>query len=388
MKKGIVLFGVSALIAILTACSDHQTEPSQPNEQKPTEKTETETETKAENKASLTFDQTKFEAENWKMDSSHQKTITGTLMYDGKPVEGAQVAISEKRKPVTDKEGKFTMTVDANIIESEHIHIDSLEQATVNGKALDEQMKEQLSLLHEELTVYYPINILKVEANKENADLVDVQAQAVVKKGEEFPKFGVEKFRVGGVVKDAKGEPVEGATVNLRRDGVEGFTMSDPSNAKGEFVMYYIPEDDENHYFYVHIPSKGLTYTLPEGKGFMFPDDYGVNMEIRLPENGTVIDDTLENLKATTAKGALYKGVLIGLNVPKDVAYKITIPKRDGTFTVTLPKEMADTIPTFYQINYRGFHEEELKLGDTFTSDQVPKPEQDEPAAIEAKQSH
>lgn len=388
MKKGIVLFGASVLISLLTACSDHQTDTSQPNEQTPTEKTETQTETKAENKASLTFDQTKFEAENWKMDNSHQKIIIGTLTYDGKPVEGAQVAISEKRKPVTDKDGKFTITVDANIIESEHIHIDSLDKATVNGKVLDEQMKEQLSLLHEELTVYYPINILKVAANKENANLVDVQAKAIVKKGEEFPKFGVEKFRVGGVVKDAKGEPVEGATVNLRRDGVEGFTMSDPSNAKGEFVMYYIPEDDENHYFYVHIPSKGLTYTLPEGKGFMFPDDYGVNMEITLPANGTVIDDTLENLRATTAKGALYKGVLIGLNAPEDIPYKITVPDRDGNFTVTLPKELADNLPTFYQINYRGFHDEELNLGDPLASDLIPKPEEDEPAAIEAKQTH
>ena len=49
-------------------------------------------------------------------------------------------------------------------------------------------------------------------------------------------------------LKDAEGKPVQGATVNLRRDGVEGFSMSTPSDNNGKYTMYYLPEEDENHY--------------------------------------------------------------------------------------------------------------------------------------------
>jgi hypothetical protein len=162
--------------------------------------------------------------------------------------------------------------------------------------------------------------------------------------------------------------------------------MSNPSNEKGEYSMYYIPEDDENHYLNVYVPSKDITYTLPEGKGFLFPDNFGITLDIVLPEEGTVIRDEPPTLVATSAEGALYKGVLIGLNTPEDVDYTITIPERDGTFVVTLPKDVWGSNPTFYQINYRGYTAEEMNLGGILTSDLIPLPEDDEPNNITATQ--
>jgi hypothetical protein len=173
---------------------------------------------------------------------------------------------------------------------------------------------------------------------------------------------------------------VEGATVNIRRDGVEGFSMSDPSNEKGAFAMYYIPEDDEDHYFYVHIPSKGISYTLPENKAFLFPDDIGVKIDIRLPESGTVIDDTLENLVATTEPGSLHRGVLIGVHTEEE--YKITIPERDGSFKLTISKSEWEKSPGFYEVNYQGFHEEKITIGDTLSSNLIPKPGKYDPTNI------
>lgn len=337
-------------------------------------------------KVSLELEQNMFSYESWKMDSSHQKLTKGKLSVNDKPVEGAVIQVSNKRKTTTDANGEFSILLDTNIIERDIVHVSSLDEATVNGKALTKELKKDLLALEQELMVYFPIKTDKVEENKEDNRLVDVFARAVLNEGEEFPKFGVEKFPIIGTIKDSNGNPVEGATVNIRRDGVEGFSMSDPSNENGEYAMYYIPEDDENHYLNVYVPSKNITYTLPEGKAFLFPDDFGIKLDIVLPEEGTIIKDEPPTLVATDAKGALYKGVLIGLKSPDNVNYSITVPQRDGTFVVTLPKDAWEKNPSFYEINFRGYSEQEINLGDPLTSDFIPLPEENEPNQIKASQ--
>lgn len=337
-------------------------------------------------KVTLKLEQNMFPYESWKMDSSHQKLTKGKLSVNDKAVVGAIIQVSNKRKTTTDANGEFSILLDTNIIERDIVHVSSLDEATVDGKPLSEELKKDLLALEQELMVYFPIDIDKVEENKEDNRLVDVFARAVLNENEEFPKFGVEKFPIIGTIKDANGNPVEGATVNIRRDGVEGFSMSDPSNENGEYAMYYIPEDDENHYLNVYVPSKNITYTLPEGKAFLFPDDFGITLNIVLPEEGTIIKDEPPTLVATDAKGALYKGVLIGLNAPDNVNYSITVPQRDGTFVITLPKDLWEKNPSFYQINFRGYSEQEINLGDTLTSDFIPLPQENEPNQIIATQ--
>ena len=369
-----LLFTVT-LITILAACSDGSGETGGGDSKISQEKSKN-------IHVSLELEEDQHHYESWKSDSSHQKMVEGSLLVDDKSVVGAEIQISNKRKTLTDENGQFSILLDTNIIKKDVIHVASLDKATINGEALDEQTKELLFALEEELIVYFPIEVDNMEENKTDNSLVDIYAHAVVNENEEFPKFGVEKFPIKGTIKDAKGNPVEGATVNIRRDGVEGFSMSEPSSANGEYAMYYIPEDDENHYLNVYIPSEDVTYTLPEGKAFLFPDDFGITLDITLPEEGTVIKDEPPTLVATSAKGALYKGVLFGLNTPVDVNYSVTVPQRDGSFIVTVPKDVWESNPSFYQINYSGYFENELNLGDTLTSDLIPLPEKDEPNNI------
>lgn len=335
---------------------------------------------------SLVLEQNKFSYENWKMDSTHQKLVKGKLLVDDRPVVNAEIQVSNKRKTTTDTNGEFFISLDTNIIKRNIVHISSLDDATVEGEALSKNIKKDLLALKQELIVHFPIEIEKVEVNKEKDSLVDIYAHAILKENEEFPKFGVEKFPITGTIKDVNGNPVKGATVNIRRDGVEGFSISHPSNEHGEYTMYYIPEDDENHYLNVYVPSKDITYTLPQGKAFLFPDDFGIMLDIILPEEGTIIKDEPPTLIATSAKGALYKGILIGLNTPDEVNYSITVPQRDGSFVATLPKEVWENNPSFYEINYRDYSENEINLGDILTSDFIPLPEKDEPNDIIATQ--
>ncbi|NMD71767.1 carboxypeptidase regulatory-like domain-containing protein [Bacillus sp. DNRA2] len=330
----------------------------------------------------MTLDYHDIAVSEWKSDGSHHVEIKGTLTVEGEPVVGAKIQNSERRIMKTNENGEFSLTVDSNIVEKNVIKVIDVRDATVEAKKLNKQTKKSLLALEDEIVIHYPIEVDKVEANQENSELVDVYGKAQLHKGEKFPKFGTYKYRVTGTIKDHSGHPVEGATVNLRRDGVEGFSMSDPSDANGVFAMYYIPEDDENHYFSVYVPSKNKTYTLPENRAFLFPDDVGVNIKITLPETGNVIDDTLENLIATTEPGSLHRGVLIGVQTDED--YSITVPKRDGSFTLTISKAVWENNPKFYELNYQGFHEDEITSGDTLSSSQIPKPAKYDPVDIKA----
>jgi hypothetical protein len=370
MRKIAFALTAALLIALLTACNGDPAEIKN-------EKTEVISKPMI---AKMEIDPQHINVTEWKEDGSHHVEITGRIITNGKPVSGAKIQNSERRIIETGTNGEFSLTADSNILAKNVLKVMDANNATVSGKKLDEKTKESLLKLEKEILFSYPIVVDKVETNNENPEFVDVYAKAQVKEGEKFPKFGSYKYRVGGTIKDYQGNPVAGATVNLRRDGVEGFSMSDPSDENGVFAMFYIPEDDENHYFYVQIPSKGLSYTLPENRAFLFPDDTGVNINIRLPETGTVINDTLENLVATTESGSLYRGVLIGVHTNQD--YKITIPERDGSFKLTISKSEWEKNPRFYEINYQGFHEEEITSGDPLSSTEIPKPGKYDPSNI------
>jgi hypothetical protein len=168
--------------------------------------------------------------------------------------------------------------------------------------------------------------------------------------------------------------------VNLRRDGVEGFSMSTPSDKNGVYTMYYMPDEDENHYFYVHY--NNINYTLPEYRAYNFPADVGVNIDVTLPRTGTVIIDKPPTLVTTLAPGALYKGTLIGVNVDKNVKYTISIPDKDGNFILTLPKTEWDKNPSFYETVYNKFLLKDIKSGDVVNSNFIPAPKVKEPNQI------
>lgn len=332
----------------------------------------------------LTLNTNHFPVENLKTDEPHHEKVTGRLTVNGKAVEGAELQISEKHKMETNEKGNFVLTIDTSVIKEDIVRVSNVDDATIKGKKIDEKTKEKLLTLEQSFSIHYPITVQKVEENKKDRTLVDVHLKAQTNEKEDFPNFSVEKFKISGTIKDTDGNPVEGATVNIRRDGVEGFSMSDPSNKEGKFEMYYTSKDNENHFFSVRIPEKNLVYTLPTGKMYQFPNEFGVNIDITLPKEGTIIDDKPPTLVTTPVYGALYKGILIGANVTEGTTYDISIPNLDGTFTLTLPKEEWEKNPTFYQILYRGFHEEELKPGKVISSTMIPQPKEYEPKTIQA----
>lgn len=319
---------------------------------------------------------------NWQTDGSHTAHVTGKILSDQQPVSGVKVQINDNRIITTDKNGKFYFTVNRNILGTMSIHAINSDEAKMNGKSVEPSTKKALLALKKDISVEYPIKIEKVKTNAKNNNLVDVYARALLKKGEKYPNFTPDKYKVGGTVKDANDHPVQGAVVNLRRDGVEGFSMSTPSDQNGIFTMYYMPDADTDHYFYVHY--NGKNYTLPEYKVYNFPDSVSVNIDVTLPKDGTIITDKPPTLVTTTAPGALYKGTLIGVNVSKNESYSISIPNNDGSFVLTLSKAVWDQHPSFFEVGYSKFLEEGKKSGDIVDSSFIPQPQTTDPVHIQA----
>lgn len=359
MKKIYLITVCSLILFVLSACNSQSTQTN----------------------VSLTFNRSDFSFMNWQVDGSHTAHVTGKIISDQQPVVGVKLQING-RIVTTDNKGKFYFTVNRNILGSMSIHTINSDQAKINGKNVEQNTKKALLALKKDISVEYPIKIEKVKTNAKNNNLVDVYARAQIKKGEKYPNFTPDKYKVGGTVKDADGHPVQGAVVNLRRDGVEGFSMSTPSDQNGNYTMYYLPDADTDHYLYVHYDDKN--YTLPEYKVYNFPDSVSVNIDVTLPKDGTIITDKPPTLVTTTAPGALYKGTLIGVNVSKSESYTISIPKPDGSFVLTLSKAAWDQHPTFFEVSYSKFLEEGKKSGDIVDSSFIPQPKNTDPAHIQA----
>jgi hypothetical protein len=327
----------------------------------------------------IELDQSVFSIKQWNVDNSHLTPLVGRVMADGKPVIGIEVGTG-KRTITTDESGSFEMLVDRSIPQSIHLQISNAEQATIEGKVVGSSTQELLKAAVSRVDVYYPIQVTEVKADAEDPAMVEVHARAVLEEGNTFPKTTLDKYVIQGVVKDAKGNPVEGAMVSFIRDNGEGFSRSEPSNADGEYRMYYFPEEDEDLILNVHVGD--ARYTLPENRVYRFPEGTSVNTDIILPETGKIITDQPPTLVSKPAKGALYWALVIGLSVDASVEYTISLPQEDGSFVLKIAKAEWDKSPTFFQTEMRQFSETEIKVGDVIPSSWIPAPSKGDPDGI------
>lgn len=78
----------------------------------------------------------------------------------------------------------------------------------------------------------------------------------------------------------------------------------------------------------------------------------------------------------------MYTGILAGLNVPENTPYTVTIPNKDGNFVVTVPKQVWEQKPAFFETNLSKFVEKgRLTWGDSLPPNFV-KPGPNDPKNI------
>jgi hypothetical protein len=306
----------------------------------------------------LIIEQSTFSLKQWKSDGSHRSSVGGTLKQGNRPVANAVLhAGNSKRDIETGDDGSFQILLDQSLLGETNVHVISLDHATINGKPIPQDQADKGKAVSSALNVYYPIEIISTTISAQDPDKTEIKGRLIADKTASVAFFQEDKFKIAGKVKDADGKSVQGAIVWIDRDSGEGFAKSTPTDENGSFSMYYLPEEDEDTNLTVAYNS--VRYTLPANKVFHFPGDTSLNIEITLPREGTIIEDKPPTLVSHTAPGALYVGMMVGLDVEKDVNYTVTIPDAKGNFSMTVPTKVWEGNPTFFETNMTKFIEKE-----------------------------
>lgn len=298
----------------------------------------------------LDIDQTSYTLKQWKNDGSHNADAKGKLLIGDQPVAHAIIHVGDSKHDIeTADDGSFVMTVDQSLLSSIPVRVVSLDKATVGGQPISQQTAEQALSATTYINVYYPIETTEVAPSAKDPSQVEVHGRVVSQPGDKVSFFQIDKYRVGGIVKAADGNPVKDAIVWLDRDGGEGFAKSTPTDEAGRYYLYYLPEEDEGTNLTVTTDNGSTRYTLPKGRVYHIPDHTSVDINITLPKEGTEIVDKPPTLVSITEPGAMYTGILVGLNVPAGVNYTATIPDKEGNFVITVPKSEWEKNPTFFE---------------------------------------
>lgn len=312
----------------------------------------------------IELEQTSFTAKSWQSDGSHLTSVTGKLTFGERPVANALLqAGAQGRSVLTQEDGSFELLVDRSLIVHKPVRAVSVQDATIAGKPIRKEEADSILSASSAVRVYHPIEVTRVAPSDADAGLVKVHARFKIEAGDKMSFFRVDKYRISGQVVDADDRPVKGAIVWIDRDGGESFAKSTPTDRNGRYEMYYWPEEEETN---LTVIAGTRRYELPEGKVLVPPRDTSVEIRIRLPREGSVIDDNPSELVCKTSKGATYTGLLAGLDVPPGTPYTVTIPDRDGRFVLTVPKDAWEKRPMFFETVLTKFVEQAkiLKAGD------------------------
>lgn len=326
---------------------------------------------------SLNFQQQNFPLILWKTDQSHSHKVQGQLTVNSLPVSGAVMLIDEKMEK-TDSDGKFEFFVDQSKFSKKMLRVKDVTKATIDGKFVQDAVKDHLLAVRKEMNIYYPIIVKNV---KEKAGRLTIQLRAITDNDTRFPTVGSGKFAMKGTIQDYKGKPVEGAVVSTTREKGEGWAQSKPTNYKGEYVLSFILEDDEDQTFRVTVGS--TQYTLPKNRVYRFPNETSLEIHARLPKEGSLIVDKPPTLISKTLPGAVYSGIIIGLDGLNPKTYKVTIPDENGFFTLTISKQAWSQHPTFYQTRIMNeYDRKSLVPGDRIPLSWLKGPRSYEPSGI------
>lgn len=312
----------------------------------------------------IELEQSSFVAKSWRSDGSHLTDVKGKLLYGERPVANALLQLDGKGRSIaTGEDGSFELTVDRSLIANKAVRVSSIQEAKIDGKPIGSEEADGVLSASSAVSVYHPIEVSHVEPSAKDSSKVRVHARFKLAADDNISFFRIDKYRIAGQVSDFNGNPVKDAVVWIDRDKGEGFAKSTPTDKDGRYEMYYWPEDEETN-LTVIIGTR--RYELPEGKVFNLPRNTSVDIRIRLPKEGSTIDDKPPTLVCTTSEGATYHGLLAGLDVPSDVPYSVTIPDREGRFVLTVPKDAWEKSPLFFETQLTKFvgQDKALKGGD------------------------
>jgi len=264
------------------------------------------------------------------------------VALDGIPVVGARVKVGEYVLPdPTDADGRFTFPADATLPERHEVEVIDATEARVDGYRLSPEEQTVLSEARGAVQVSYTLGDVQTAREGDN---VRVSGRLAFADGSAPAGVVLTSFQLSGTVRDAEGNPVEGAIVSVRTRDRDFWTFSEPSDAEGRYVSVFgasdrIASDPVPMTVRVSVGDQGFSY-LPFER-VSFARLQSASMDVNLPPEGYALA-----LPATASyPGAVYEGVLVGAAAADGTMIEpvsATWPDESGAFELVLPAASVD----------------------------------------------
>jgi PQQ-dependent dehydrogenase (methanol/ethanol family) len=290
----------------------------------------------------------------WQASSSNQTSLRGRIVFDGRPVEGARVAVDRYVVPgATDSTGRFTAVVDSTLARRYPLRVVDPSKARVGGRALTAAEQAVLRQASGGISVAY--RLVNLRASRRPNGTVAVSGRAVRADGVPAPSVVLLSYRLEGQITDASGKPVQGATVVTRTTDRDFWTFSQPSNANGHYVSFFSASDEQGS---DPVPlnvqvAYGRTSYSAGLRNVEFKRVSSAIMNVKLPASGT----GLPLPSSSPQPGAYYRGLLVGVLGPKGVLRPVLArwPDAKGRFSLVLPSMPRGTVLRFWESDFQTF---------------------------------
>jgi PQQ-dependent dehydrogenase (methanol/ethanol family) len=272
----------------------------------------------------------------WQADSSNERSVTGRLLWNGKPVAGADVTVDTYLVPQpTDKEGRFAYDIDDTVAGRHAIAVTGLAGASIGGHGLSAGQKTAISAASGGFTSAYAISGLHASV-KHNGDVL-VTGTATDSTHAAPPAVHLLSYDLTGRITTTDGQPVAGAIVITRTLDRDFWTRSNPSSANGDYSSFFTASDETSNnpvLISVGVAQGATSYGGITGMNVPFARLESSELNIQLGFNGAY-----KISQPMPFSAAIYSGLAVGVTIGGKVVTPLSEswPDAKGRFSMLLP---------------------------------------------------
>jgi alcohol dehydrogenase (cytochrome c) len=286
----------------------------------------------------------------WTPSSNDTLPVTGHLLLNGQPVKGALIRVdSYVLTKATGPKGGFSYPVDFTLARRHVVTIAGDKSATIGGKRLTAGQRSAVLQAGSAFSVSYGVSGLHAHIGRGGnviltGHLQDTSALAP-------PTVVLYTYQLTGQITDSSGHPVQGAFVVTRTQDRNFWTFSQPSDANGDFRSFYTASDQAGKDpvpLSMQVTLGSVAYGAPLGVTVSFKalQSASVNFQLPATPGGNPTPSS-----PTTRPGAIYEGLLVGVQGPKGVIVPVggNWPDKHGNFRLVLPPSERGKTVSVYQ---------------------------------------
>ena len=284
----------------------------------------------------------------WQADSSNVKSVTGTLLWNGKPVAGAQVTVGGYQVPsATDAKGRFAYDVDDTLAGREPVRVSGLGHATIGGRALSPGQRTAISRASGAFSAVYALSGLHATVQKDGDVLVSGTVTDTAHHAP--PAVHLLTYQLTGTITDAAGQPVQGAVVVTRTQDRDFWTRSQPSDAHGHYYSFFTASDetaDDPVQISVGVAQGSTSYGGVLGTNVAFKRLESSELDIQLGAGTAYKVGSPRPFRA-----AVYSGLAVGVTAGGHVVRPRAVrwPDGKGRFSLLLPSSTRGRTLAFFE---------------------------------------